>query len=171
MSAVRAGARLALASAAATEVGWTQPPPHLSESELLGLMEEHGVGTDASMAQHVSNVIRRGFVHLDESSRRLTPAPLGLALVHAMMLIDEGLVLPCVRANIERECARIARGEASFETVVAQALGMFKRRFEHFVKHAHRLPSMVRARARARARVRVRLSTTCLRSRCRPPRP
>ena len=49
-----------------------------------------------------------------------------------------------MRANIERECARIARGEASFETVVAQALGMFKRRFEHFVKHAHRLPSMVR---------------------------
>ena len=47
------------------------------------------MGTDASMAQHVSNVIRRGFVHLDESSRRLTPAPLGLALVHAMMLIDE----------------------------------------------------------------------------------
>ena len=45
-------------------------------------------------------------MHLDESSRRLTPAPLGLALVHAMMLIDEGLVLPCVRANIERECAR-----------------------------------------------------------------
>ena len=56
MSAVRAGARLALASAAATEIGWTQPPPHLSESELLGLMEEHGVGTDASMAQHVSSI-------------------------------------------------------------------------------------------------------------------
>ena len=26
---------------------------------------------------------------------------------------------------------------------MAQALGMFKRRFEHFVKHAHRLPSML----------------------------
>ena len=53
MSAVRAGGRLPLASSPAAEVRWTQPPPHLSEAELLGLMEEHGVGTDASMAQHV----------------------------------------------------------------------------------------------------------------------
>lgn len=35
---------------------WTEPPAHLSEAELLGLMEEHGIGTDASMATHVSNV-------------------------------------------------------------------------------------------------------------------
>jgi DNA topoisomerase-3 len=27
----------------------TQPPPHLSEGELLGLMEQHEIGTDASM--------------------------------------------------------------------------------------------------------------------------
>ena len=39
---------------------------------------------------------------------------------------------------------------------MAQALGMFKRRFEHFVKHAHRLPSMVRLRVRVRVRDRVR---------------
>ena len=30
---------------------------HLSEAELLSLMEEHGIGTDASMATHVSNII------------------------------------------------------------------------------------------------------------------
>ena len=106
-------------------------------------MEAHGVGTDASMATHVSNVIRRGFATLDEASRRLTPAPMGLALVHAMMLIDEGLVLPCVRANIERECARIARGEATFEHVVEHTIAMFRRRFVHFGRHAHRLPSML----------------------------
>ena len=52
------------------------------------------------MAQHVSNVIKRGYVTLEESSRRLAPAPLGLALVHAYVSIDEGLVLPCVRASI-----------------------------------------------------------------------
>ena len=51
--------------------------------------------------------------------------------------------LPCVRANIERECARVARGEATFEHVVEHTIAMFRRRFVHFGRHAHRLPSML----------------------------
>ena len=37
------------------------------------------------MAQHVSNVVRRGYVQLDEATRQLVPAPLGLALSHAYL--------------------------------------------------------------------------------------
>ena len=102
MASIRAGERLPITQAPKSTVRWTQPPPHLSESDLLGLMEAHGVGTDASMATHVSNVIKRGYVTLDEYTRRLAPAPLGLALIHAYSLIDEGLSLPCVRASIEK---------------------------------------------------------------------
>ena len=43
MAAVRAGDLLPLTSSPAAEARWTQPPAHLSEAELLGLMEEHGV--------------------------------------------------------------------------------------------------------------------------------
>eukprot|EP00438_Fugacium_kawagutii_P003561 Skav202747 [mRNA] locus=scaffold1326:474310:477771:- [translate_table: standard] len=38
---------------------FTEQPLHLSESELLALMDRHGIGTDASMASHVGNVQRR----------------------------------------------------------------------------------------------------------------
>ena len=145
MTRVQPGAPLALQYPPRTRSHWTQPPPHLSESELLALMEEHSIGTDASMATHVTNVIRRGYVELDEGSRALVPAPLGLALVHAYTLIDEGLVLPCVRASIEAACRRIANGTATFEAVVDEALGRFRRRFDHFTSQAHRLPSMLAA--------------------------
>ena len=58
------------------------------------MTERHAIGTDASMASHVTNVQKRGYVTLDETTRRLKPSVLGLALIHAYTLVDEGLVLP-----------------------------------------------------------------------------
>ena len=40
---------------------WTCPPDLLRESELIEAMDKHGVGTDASMAQHVATIVERGY--------------------------------------------------------------------------------------------------------------
>ena len=82
--------------------GQTKPPPYLSESDLLGLMEKHGIGTDASMATHIENICKRNYVTISETGRRLTPTKLGISLVHGYQLIDNELVIPKVR----RECTR-----------------------------------------------------------------
>ena len=39
----------------------------MPRQELLGLMESHGIGTDASMAQHVANIVKREYVTLEAS--------------------------------------------------------------------------------------------------------
>ena len=43
-------------------IGHTKPPGYLTESEILGLMEDKGVGTDASMASHINNICERNYV-------------------------------------------------------------------------------------------------------------
>eukprot|EP00928_Gymnodinium_smaydae_P066381 TRINITY_DN493_c0_g1_i1.p1 TRINITY_DN493_c0_g1~~TRINITY_DN493_c0_g1_i1.p1 ORF type:complete len:870 (-),score=213.50 TRINITY_DN493_c0_g1_i1:206-2782(-) len=112
----------------------TRPPPYLSESDLLTLMEKHGIGTDASMATHIENICKRNYVTLSEG-RRLVPQKLGIGLVHGYQLVDNELVIPKVRANIENACTQIAQGKANWEQVVMHALKIFREKFIYFVQH------------------------------------
>jgi DNA topoisomerase-3 len=42
--------------------GKTSPPGYLTEPELIGLMDANGIGTDATMAEHIANIQKRMYV-------------------------------------------------------------------------------------------------------------
>ena len=98
--------------------GQTSAPTHLTESELIGLMESHKIGTDASIATHINNICVRNYVTLG-AGRTLVPTSLGVVLVHGYLRIDPALVKPAVRAAIEAFCDMVAKGQASKELVGA----------------------------------------------------
>lgn len=116
----------------------TTPPTYLTESELISLMEKNGIGTDASIATHIENVIKRNYVTL-ETGRRLIPSKLGMVLAQGYHFIDNSLVLPRVRSDIEDQCNKISKGLASREVVVKRALDLFRMKYEGFVKNIDKM--------------------------------
>lgn len=121
----------------------TKPPGHLSESELLALMERYGIGTDASMAVHVSNVQNRAYVILDPTTRQMVPSALGLALANAYALIDPALLLPTVRSRIENACSNVSKGLEQKEGVIRRTIRTFERKMHNFALRIDRLPLML----------------------------
>ena len=84
--------------------GATSPPPHLSEAELIGLMERNGIGTDASIPTHINNIESRKYTSIQsQGGRRVVPTDLGVTLVQGYHRIDPELALG----------GEVARGEAA----------------------------------------------------------
>jgi len=94
----------------------TQPPPLLSEADLISMMDRNGIGTDATMAEHIKKIQERTYAE-KTADGRLKPTRLGVALVegYQRFAVEEGMDLskPQLRAAMESGMAAIARGERS----------------------------------------------------------
>ena len=91
----------------------TAPPLLLSESELIALMDSKGIGTDATMHDHIKTIQDRGYAERTPDSR-FTPSKLGVALVRGFKgyaSVADLLVAPDLRATMEADTARIASGQ------------------------------------------------------------
>ena len=59
--------------------GSTSAPKHLTESDLITKMNNNGIGTDATIHEHIKNVQDRAYAKKQGVS--LVPTELGLSLV------------------------------------------------------------------------------------------
>ncbi|KAF3937083.1 hypothetical protein ABW19_dt0207048 [Dactylella cylindrospora] len=72
MPAYREGERFR-PSEVTMEDGKTSPPGYLTEPELIALMDANGIGTDATMAEHIEKIQSRSYVFcVDKGSRGAT---------------------------------------------------------------------------------------------------
>ena len=122
----------------------TSPPGYLTESELIALMENHGIGTDASIPTHINNIQVRKYVDIAKG-RRVVPTQLGITLVQGYHAIDEELVLPKVRSHVEQQLDLVAKGEAPYEGVVNHILAQMFDKFNYFTANIAAMDSLFEA--------------------------
>lgn len=88
--------------------GQTQPPPKLSERDLLTLMDKHGIGTDATVSEHIAKQQLRGYAVKDDNAL-FSATNLGEALIGAYHNMDlkevyrSVLLLRFLRINTKKD--------------------------------------------------------------------
>lgn len=155
---IQEGQRLRISKASIVEKS-TRPPRFVQEHELIRLMDSNRIGTDASMAGHVSNIVDRGYVMLcDETGeplrpprppgkrrhnlprqigRYMIPTPLGTSLLGlfehdpSVRDFDSPAMLshPSIRRQMEEEVKEIAAGKIEKDYCLEKNLDWFEARY------------------------------------------
>lgn len=69
------------------------------EVELISLMDRNGIGTDATIAQHITTIQERKYAEKD-GSQRFMPTKLGIALVEGYNSMGYQLNRPDLRREV-----------------------------------------------------------------------
>ncbi|TQB70228.1 DNA topoisomerase [Monascus purpureus] len=134
--------------------GKTSPPNHLTEPELIGLMDANGIGTDATMAEHIAKIKEREYITTRTRGggrngvEELLPTRLGIALIEGYDNVVVGLrdspsmSKPFLRKEMELNMRDICAGTKSRQEVVHESLEKYH---EIFIHTSHRLDLLKRA--------------------------
>lgn len=85
--------------------GSTSAPPLLTEADLIALMEKHGIGTDATHAEHIETIKSRLYVGLRDN--KFVPGELGMGLVEGYDSMGFHMSKPNLRAELEADLKAI----------------------------------------------------------------
>ncbi|CAL9117466.1 unnamed protein product [Musa textilis] len=105
--------------------GVTRPPPLLSEADLLSCMDKAGIGTDATMHDHIKKLLDRCYATKD-SNTRFSPTNLGEALVMGYDEMGYELWKPYLRAMMECDMKAVSIGTKSKSEVLESCLQQMK---------------------------------------------
>ena len=99
----------------------TQPPSYLSETDLITLMDKSGIGTDATIHQHIKTIQDRKYAE-KTATALFKPTPLGLGLVVGYSSIGTTLHNPELRAQMEKDMNEIINKTKNKTEVIIRIL-------------------------------------------------
>lgn len=118
--------------------GQTSAPQLLTEADLISLMEKHGIGTDATHAEHIETVKSRMYVGLTPDQRFL-PGELGIGLVEGYNSMGYEMSKPNLRAELEADLKLVCDGRKDKHTVLQHYIQKYKEVFVESVRKAKKL--------------------------------
>jgi DNA topoisomerase-3 len=125
--------------------GTTTPPLPLTESELISLMDKNKIGTDATIAQHITTILTREYA-IKDANQRFLPTPLGTALVEGYNSMGYQLNKPELRREMEHECNLVASQQKTKDDIIGPILTKMKDCFQRAAAEAQKLDEAVAKR-------------------------
>ncbi|CEG40110.1 dna topoisomerase [Plasmopara halstedii] len=116
--------------------GETNPPPLLSEADLIAKMDSNGIGTDATIAEHIKTILKREYAIKVNNNTQFKPTTLGLALVLSYEHMGLELAKPVLRATMEKDCKAISLGQKALREVVDSCMKEMKTIFVEVTRSA-----------------------------------
>ena len=102
----------------------TTPPKHLTEAELLTLMDKHGIGTKATAPSHIETNKKRGY--FETKGKTIVIQETGFSLMDALSASVPLVVKPEIRARIESLVQEVEEGSKKFEVAVAEGTELIR---------------------------------------------
>jgi DNA topoisomerase-3 len=137
----RVGSRI-VPTSLSMNAGQTSPPQLISEVELIALMDRNGIGTDATIAQHITTIIERKYAEKD-GNQRFHPTKLGIALVEGYNSMGYQLNKPDLRREMESECNAVAAGRKTRDQILGPVLSKMLDCFKIANAEVHKLDEAV----------------------------
>lgn len=118
--------------------GKTTAPGYLTEPELIALMDANGIGTDATMAEHISKIKDRSYVDTrpragggggrNTAVQEFIPTTLGIALIEGYdnVGLDVSVSKPFLRKEMELKMKAICEGRQTRMDVVQESLDQYR---------------------------------------------
>lgn len=128
--------------------GKTTAPGYLTEPELIALMDANGIGTDATMAEHITKIQERLYVNTRPSTggarnrvQEFIPTTLGVALIEGYdnVGLDVSVSKPFLRKEMELKMKAICEGRRSRSDVVQESLDQYR---EVFIKTSQQISTL-----------------------------
>lgn len=107
----------------------TSAPKLLTEADLIALMDKHGIGTDATHAEHINTIKERGYIG-EIGNGELMPGTLGMGLVEGYEAMALTLAEPNLRANLENDLKAICNGRKNPADVLREQINIYKEVFQ-----------------------------------------
>ncbi|GAV29059.1 hypothetical protein PMKS-002538 [Pichia membranifaciens] len=115
--------------------GKTAPPQPLTETELISLMDVNGIGTDATIADHIDKILTREYIIKQKlgsgksSKEVFHPTILGYGLADGFGKLgfnNISLTKPFMRKDMENDLADICQGSKPKGQVLKETLDVYR---------------------------------------------
>uniref|UniRef100_A0A0A9WRY3 DNA topoisomerase n=1 Tax=Lygus hesperus TaxID=30085 RepID=A0A0A9WRY3_LYGHE len=120
----------------------TTAPNLLTEADLIALMEKHGIGTDATHAEHIETIKSRFYVGL-ENNTYFVPSAIGMGLVEGYDTMGFAMSKPDLRAELEGDLKKICDGVRRPEDVLREQVAKYKELFRIAKEQVNKIDAAV----------------------------